>query len=321
MATLFRVVGFCLLMIVSDAQLNGPVLVLGSDGLIGSALRQWLLTHDFSVLEVKNREHIDLRQPNALDRFDHAGIKFAFFLACEVGGSKFIDSSTESMKIIENNLHIYQTVFPWLQRHNIPFVFTSSYLQTEPTAYGTIKRLGERYIDALGFGKSVRLWNVYGAENPGLKAHVLTDWIDSCLESGAILCRTDGFEPRQFTHTNDIAEALGKTIEHYDILERNTDLSSGKWISLRDVADVVRAQAVVVTQKECAITYSTTPAVSRSQPEPNMSVPFYQHWTPRISFETGVRALFEYKHRMRECGEDDLSSCPYVALELTHSSS
>jgi len=79
MATLFRVVGFCLLMIVSDAHLNGPVLVLGSDGLIGSALRQWLLTHDFSVLEVKNREHIDLRQPNALDRFDHAGIKFAFF--------------------------------------------------------------------------------------------------------------------------------------------------------------------------------------------------------------------------------------------------
>jgi len=129
---------------------------------------RWLRAHQLDVLEVRNRRHIDLRVPGALDVFDAANVSFAFFLACEVGGSKFLDNSDASIQqaIIESNLLIYQTVFPYFARRRIPFAFTSSSLQAQPTAYGAVKRLGERWVDSFGaggIGRSVRLWNVYVA--------------------------------------------------------------------------------------------------------------------------------------------------------------
>lgn len=93
-----------------------------------------------------------------------------FFLACEVGGSKFIDSkdSNVQLQIIESNVKIYQTVFPYLAERKIPFIFSSSYLQflvrecvlrvlahllivcpistLQQTSYGSVKRLGEAWI-------------------------------------------------------------------------------------------------------------------------------------------------------------------------------
>ena len=148
--------------------------------MIGRALIRYLHSHGLSTLSVLDRRHVDLRVPNALDRFDQENISFAFFLACEVGGSKFLDNSDANIQqsIIESNLLIYQTVFPYFSRRKIPFLFTSSSLQAQPTAYGAIKRLGERWVDSSnGLGRSVRLWNVYGDEPIGVRSHVLTDWV------------------------------------------------------------------------------------------------------------------------------------------------
>lgn len=62
-----------------------------------------------------------------------------------------------------------QAVFPFLSARKIPFVFTSSYLQSQPTSYGAVKRMGEMWMRALNHqGKIVRLWNVYGRERIGL---------------------------------------------------------------------------------------------------------------------------------------------------------
>eukprot|EP00960_Hanusia_phi_P068212 766786-Hanusia_phi.AAC.9 len=35
-------------------------------------------------------------------------------------------------------------------------------------------------------GKTLRLWNVYGAEAIGLKSHVLSDWAQQCVQQ---VCR------------------------------------------------------------------------------------------------------------------------------------
>jgi len=115
----------------ADLERAESVLVLGSGGLIGSALTTWLESKGYSVLHVRNRKHIDLTRPGSLDSFEDANVAFAFFLACEVGGSKFINSNDTDiqMKIIENNMRMYHVVFPWLQRRAIPFVFASSYLE------------------------------------------------------------------------------------------------------------------------------------------------------------------------------------------------
>lgn len=61
-----------------------------------------------------------------------------------------------------------------------------------------------------GLGKTVRLWNIYGHERHGIKSHVLTDWINGCLDDGVIRAQTDGTEARQFLHASDTVAAIGK---------------------------------------------------------------------------------------------------------------
>ena len=188
------------------------VLVLGSGGLVGRSVVQWLEARNYTVLHVRNRRHLDLRRPGALSVFDGEEVSFCFFLACEVGGAKFIESSARNTQagIIDSNLRIYQEVLPYLERRGIPFVFTSSYLHGTENSYGVVKRLGEQWVRNLGgLGKTLRLWNVYGAETLGPKSHVLSDWAAQCAAGGRARSRTDGREERQFVHVEDTAAALG----------------------------------------------------------------------------------------------------------------
>ena len=66
------------------------VLVLGSGGLIGSALEKILRDHGYKTLHVLSRHHLDLRIPGSLNIFDNINISFVYFLAYEVGGAKFL---------------------------------------------------------------------------------------------------------------------------------------------------------------------------------------------------------------------------------------
>jgi len=286
------------LLLLSISICDAKVLVLGSGGVIGSALLQWLHANQYQTLEVTNRTHIDLRVPTALDVFSSEKIDFVFFLACEVGGSKYIDSHSGNVQldIIQNNIQMYQTVFPWLAKRRIPFVFTSSYLQSQATSYGSIKRLGEGWIKAIGFGKSVRLWNIYGVEKPGIKSHVLTDWVTSCLLDGRIECRTDGTEARQFLHASDCAAALGTLMREYDGSLRAldlVDLSFDKWTTLQNVARLVSQ----LSPRKCDATFSSVKAVARARFAPDTSSALYQLWQPQIGFEEGVTGLFAHFQR------------------------
>ena len=56
------------------------VLVLGSNGLIGSVLTNRLKKRKYKVLEVFSRHHRDLRLEHSLNIFDHVNISFVFFL-------------------------------------------------------------------------------------------------------------------------------------------------------------------------------------------------------------------------------------------------
>jgi nucleoside-diphosphate-sugar epimerase len=236
-----------------------------------------------------------LRIPGALDQFDDQNVTFVFFLACEVGGSKFINSvqSGVQQNIIKNNLLIYQTVIPWLQKKQIPFVFTSSYLQTEQNSYGAIKRLGEVWMETLQLGRVARLWNIYGLERQlGERSHVITDWIASCVNDKHISAHTNGAEARQFLHAEDCAAALGTMMVHFKDLSLVTDVSLPVWTSLSELGTLITATG------SCSISYSDKEASARLRTEPNIiDVPFHKLWKPQIRLEAGVRRLFtEYGH-------------------------
>jgi nucleoside-diphosphate-sugar epimerase len=271
---------------------RGAVLVLGSGGLVGRAVVAWLHERGFQVAEVRNRKHIDLRVPGALDVFDSANISYCIFLACEVGGSKFIESSEQSIQvnIIDSNVRIYQTVFPWLTEHRVPFIFTSSYLQGTENSYGAIKRLGEVWIHSLGgLGKILRLWNVYGPEQVGLKSHVLSDWAHQCAQNDSAQSLTDGQEERQFVHVNDTAAACGIGMLHHAELDLVSDVSSGEWVTMRQVAALL-ARA---SNGGCAVGFSERVAGYRARLSAKLTGRLHARWAARVGLEAGCRALLD----------------------------
>ena len=85
---------------------DSRVLVLGSGGLIGRALTNALKSEGYEVFEVKGRADLDLRVPGALARFTSLNISFVYFLACDVGGSKFIDAADQQYQILHSNLNL-----------------------------------------------------------------------------------------------------------------------------------------------------------------------------------------------------------------------
>jgi len=237
------------------------VLVLGSGGLIGHALVSALRHAKHPVTEVRNRLDVDLRFAPPPD----GDYSFVFFLACEVGGSKFLLANASQTKITAYNEQMYSHVFPWLKQQRLPFLFASSMLASQPTAYGRVKKAGETLAATAG-GKSVVFYNVYGFEPQTQKSHVLSDWVASCSTVGRVASFTDGLERRQFANSADIATGLVSLMQDYAQLPTRVELTTGVWTSLRDVA--AHIQAI----EPCNFTFSSVKSSLETGPEPTSPV-------------------------------------------------
>lgn len=215
------------------------VLVLGSTGLVGRSLTRVLRHGGYRVVEARHRYDVDLRLPGSMDAaFDGVRIDFAFFLACEVGGSKYMHSQAAAHKIDTYNRLMYANVFPYLHRRRIPYLFSSSMHSALDTLYGSVKRAGE--LAALdGTGKVVKFWNVFGYERAGPRSHVLADWLHSCAATGGARALTNGWERRQFVHADDLARALVDMMAAFQRLPLIVDATSGHWVTMKRVADVI----------------------------------------------------------------------------------
>jgi nucleoside-diphosphate-sugar epimerase len=227
-----------------DASLisgNKTVLVLGSGGLVGTPLTQELKTRGYRVLEVRNRLDFDLRvhELSTAPVLAAAAIDFVFFLACEVGGYKFLNARGAQDIIWNNNMLIYDHVLPFLRSKGVKFLFTSSTLASGPSLYGRMKAHGEQRLQDIPNGKTVRLYNVYGPEHVGTKSHVISDWIHGCLTAGKVHSVSTGHEVRQLVYSYDIATALVDMMESFDTLPKRTELTTGQWTSMREVASLL----------------------------------------------------------------------------------
>jgi nucleoside-diphosphate-sugar epimerase len=266
------------------------VLVLGSGGLIGFPLHRRLRASGYRVLHVLSRHHHDLRLNGTLDIFADLNITFVFFLAYEVGGAKFLTVPGLQRQILDFNLRITRNVFDWFERRAIRFAFASSSLTADNSTYGHVKRIGEnRTHSAPHLGRVFRLWNAYGFEYPGPKSHAIPDFVFQCLTVGRIEMMTDGMEMRQFTHVDDIADALVAIMEHFDEAPLDVDVSDGVWLKLIDVARSVQKQV-----PGCQLTAGTAPAKVQKRHEANLNSTWHQtRWRQILPFDDGVREIVE----------------------------
>jgi nucleoside-diphosphate-sugar epimerase len=268
-------------------------LILGSSGQIGNSLVEYLQNKNESVMlfDIDNGPSEDLRIAN--NAYLEKCVKesdFIFFLAWDVGGSKYLFKLQNTFEFLQNNLKIMTNVFDMIEKYKKPFIFTSTQMsQISASGYGLTKALGEKITLSLN-GLSVRLWNVYGYEMNSEKTHVITDFIKQAKYNKTIKMLTDGNEERQFLYAEDCCECLYKMSLEYHTLDKKDSyhLSSFEWTSVLKIAKIVKDQ---FRDTEIEIGTGTDNVQYNSKIEPNNKI--LNFWKPSTSLEDGIKKLSE----------------------------
>lgn len=269
------------------------VLVLGSKGQIGLSLTKILRnTNKYNVIEcdIVCCESNDLRKESDFLNQSFRDADFVYFLAYDVGGSKYLYDNQNSSSFLNNNLLLMLNTFSYLEKYSNPFIFASTQMSNmNHSPYGTLKRIGEHYTNILG-GHIVRFWNTYGIENNPEKTHVITDFINSAISQKSILMRTTGNESRQFLHADDCGKALLKIQENYeDIEKRYLDITSFEWSSIYEVAKIVSNifgdLPIKRGEKEDLVQNNIS-----NEPDPY----FKKYWEPEITLKDGITTIVKH---------------------------
>lgn len=268
-------------------------LILGSAGVVGTALLEEYSTDDNVSpiqFDIEHNKEMDLTKgvDSVWEYIDVSD--FVFFLAYDVGGSKFLAKNKDNISLIQNNCRMMDNVFEVLKETKKPFIFASSQMSNMlHSSYGVCKAMGEHYTNALG-GKYVKFWNVYGPEFNDDKAHVITDFINSAHDSKQINMLTDGQEKRQFLHTIDCGECLSTIASKYDEIDHNEklDVTSFKWNTISDIANIV-AEYIPGTRVVPGETKDMTQRDMQNEPSDNI----LKYWKPTITLEQGIEQLVQ----------------------------
>ena len=273
------------------------ITILGSSGQIGAYLTEYLRNkgHQVTEFDKSNASWQDLTTiPNSALRSAISQSDFVFFLAFDVGGSRYLKKYQHTFNFIDNNARMLAGTFEYLNEYKTPFVFASSQMSNMSySPYGVMKRVGELYTKSLG-GLIVKFWNVYGIEKDHEKAHVITDFIHKGFETGVIDMLTDGTEQREFLYAEDCCEALESVMEHY--AEHNSDselhITSFAHTTILEIGKII--QGLFKSQGK-EVTLHPAQAKDEVQKDArNEANPHIKNWwKPKTSIEDGIKKIFE----------------------------
>jgi len=273
------------------------ITVLGSSGQIGAYLSEYLSKkgHIVREFDVVNGSHQDMTHiPNTYLRNAIMESDFVFFLAFDVGGSRYLKKYQHTFDFVNNNTRLMANAFGLLEKYDKPFVFASSQMSNMSySPYGTLKRVGELYTESLG-GLIVKFWNVYGIEKDHDKAHVITDFIRKGFEEGDFEMMTDGEEVRQFLYAEDCCEGLEAVMKNYDEFYANDPLhiTNFDYTSIREVAIIIENEFKLIGKPINIIPGEASDSVQLDKR--NEADRFIEkYWSPKTDLETGIAKVFE----------------------------
>lgn len=266
------------------------VLILGSSGLIGSVLHRKLLEKGYKVLHILSRNHRDLRINGSLDIFNDIKIKYIYFLAFEVGGAKYLQNEAKQDYIYYSNDAMMSNVIGWINSRGTKYAFASSSLISDDSAYGRAKKKGEqKAVQTHAITRVFRLWNVYGFEYPNPKSHVIPDFISQCIKYKKVTPLTDGYELRQFLHVDDTCDNLITLMEKFWDVDCVSDLSDGKWVSIRDVVSAIQE-----VDPNCEFVFPEKKAKDMKRLTPNNSSKLHKNlWQQKYDLKTGIQEVYK----------------------------
>jgi len=272
------------------------ILNLGSSGQIGAYLSDYLREkgHEVFDFDITNGPEQDLTLiPNlSLEHYVKES-DFVFFLAFDVGGSRYLKKYQHTFDFINNNTRLMANVFGLLEKHHKRFIFASSQMANMSySPYGILKTVGELYTKSLN-GLTVKFWNVYGIEKDHEKSHVITDFIRRGFEEGQFEMMTDGTEERQFLYAEDCCRGLETIMECYTDFKSEDELhlTSFHWNTIKDVAHIISGQFNIINRP-----VSITPGTSKDsvQLDKRNEASNYIHgwWIPETTIDQGIAKVF-----------------------------
>ena len=273
------------------------ITVLGSSGQIGAYLSEYLSRkgHIVREFDIVNGIHQDMTHiPNTYLRNAIMESDFVFFLAFDVGGSRYLKKYQHTFDFVNNNTRLMANAFGLLEQYDKPFIFASSQMSNMSySPYGTLKRVGELYTESLG-GLIVKFWNVYGIEKDHKKAHVITDFIRKGFEDGDFEMLTDGEEVRQFLYAEDCCEGLEAVMKNYDEFYANDPLhiTNFDYTTIREVAIIIENEFRLIGKPVNIIPGKASDTVQLDKR--NEADPFIRkYWSPKTDLVTGISKVFE----------------------------
>jgi nucleoside-diphosphate-sugar epimerase len=264
------------------------ILVLGSSGQVGSHLVKHLssLGHEVIEFDIVNGQDQDIRifnNKNLLSKIEDCD--FIFFLAFDVGGSRYLAKYQHTYEFMDNNISIMKSAFDAIYKHNKKFIFASSQMSNMSySPYGVLKSVGENYSKILN-GRVVKFWNVYGIEHDMSKSHVITDFIIKARDTGVIDMMTDGQEEREFLYAEDCCEALVSVMKNYELIpiEEELCVTSFDSTSIKTIANIIAKHynaSVVPSDKKDSVQLNKKNVASRY---------ILNFWTPKTTIENGIK--------------------------------
>ncbi len=225
------------------------ILILGSTGFLGSALKILLDNTENNIISLKHKNIFS--DKNVLDIFRNVDVIINCVGSASVGNS-FIDSQND----FQSNVIFVQNVLEFIKINNfikIKFVNLSSaavygnpeklpIVEMNPlrplSPYGFNKMLAEQILKeySIFFGLktlSLRLFSAYGVGQRKLLFWDLHEKINS--EGAEIVLKGTGLESRDYIHVNDIAQQILISIKLADFNGEAINVANGQEIQVRDV--------------------------------------------------------------------------------------
>jgi nucleoside-diphosphate-sugar epimerase len=278
------------------------ITILGSAGQIGAYLTEYLRKkgHEVTEFDVVNGEDEDITTiPNPKLMRAIRMTDFVFFLAFDVGGSRYLKKYQHTFEFINNNTRMMANTFSLLKRYNKRFVFASSQMSNMTySPYGVMKRVGELHTTSLK-GLTVKFWNVYGIEKDMEKAHVITDFIRRGFEEGQFEMLTDGTEERQFLYAEDCCEALETVMENYTDFKPEDPLhiTSFRSETIKEVAAMIKGCFYTDGMYDVEINPGLAKDSVQMDKRNEADNYILSWWVPKTTIDKGIRKVYSEMKR------------------------
>ena len=273
------------------------ITILGSAGQIGAYLSEYLKDkgHHVTNVDIVNGVQYDLRvTPSTIIENAIQYADFVFFLAFDVGGSRYLKKYQHTFEFVNNNTRMMANTFRLLGKHKKRFVFASSQMSNMSySPYGVMKRVGELHTTALK-GLTVKFWNVYGIEKDMEKAHVITDFIRKGFEDGQFEMMTDGTEERQFIYAEDCCEALETVMENYTDFKPEDPLhiTSFRSETIKEVASIIKGCFAIDGNYDIEIKPGLAKDSVQMDKRNEADNYILNWWVPKTTIDIGIRKVY-----------------------------